>query len=42
MTPNWQKNSGKPKKGRGVSKGIIRARKQALQSLKRRLTDVSK
>jgi len=34
--PNWQHNSGKPKKGRGVSKGVIRARKQALQALKAR------
>ena len=35
--PNWQHNSGKNKKGRGVSKGIIRARKQALKSLKLKL-----
>ena len=34
MTPNWQHNSGKAKKGRGVSKGTIRARKQALRALK--------
>ena len=37
MTPNWQYNSGKSKKGRGVSKGIIRARKQALKALKTRI-----
>ena len=36
-TPNWVKNSGKNKKGRGVSKGIIRARKQALKALLRRV-----
>ena len=34
---NYEHNSGKPKKGRGVSKGLIRARKQALKALKRRL-----
>ena len=33
-TPNWQHNSQKQKKGRGVAKGRLRARKQALQSLK--------
>ena len=37
MTPNWQKNSGKQKKGRGVGKGVIRARKQALRALKNKL-----
>ena len=37
MVPNWVKNSGKPKKGRGVAKGVIRARKQALKALKRRI-----
>ena len=31
--PNWQKNSGKNKKGRGVAKGVIKARKQALKAL---------
>ncbi len=35
--PNWQHNSGKNKKGRGVSKGIIKARKQALRALKLKL-----
>jgi hypothetical protein len=37
MTPNWQKNSGKQKKSRGVCKGIIQARKQALRALKNKL-----
>ena len=32
-TPNWQKNSGKNKKTRGISKGVIKARKQSLKSL---------
>ena len=36
-TPNWQHNSGKAKKGKGVCKGVIKARKQALQSLKAKL-----
>lgn len=35
--PNWQHNSKKQRKGRGVSKGVIRARKQALRSLKNKL-----
>jgi hypothetical protein len=38
MTPNWQKNSGKDKKGKGVGKGIIRAKKMALKALKAKLT----
>jgi len=33
-TPNWAHNSGKNKKGRGVAKGRIRARRQALKCLK--------
>ena len=37
MTPNWMYHSKKDKKGRGVSKGIIRARKQALRALKNKL-----
>jgi hypothetical protein len=37
MTPNWQHNSGKRKRTRGIAKGKIRARKQALQTLKQRL-----
>jgi len=36
-TPNWIKNSGKPKNPRGVSKGVIRSKKQSLQALKRKL-----
>ena len=39
MTPNWIKHSKKDKKGRGVSKGIIKARKQALRALKLKLTN---
>tara|TARA_R110001592_G_scaffold80079_1_gene238861 strand:- start:308 stop:430 length:123 start_codon:yes stop_codon:yes gene_type:complete len=31
-TPNWQKNSGKSKKTKGVAKGRIKARKQALKA----------
>ena len=33
-TPNWMKNSGKAKKGRGIAKGRIKARRQALKCLK--------
>jgi hypothetical protein len=33
MTPNWQKNSGKRKKTKGISKNQIKSRKQALQAL---------
>jgi hypothetical protein len=36
-TPNWQKNSGKPKNTKGTCKGVIKARKQALKSLKLKL-----
>ena len=39
MTPNWIHHSKKDKKGRGVSKGIIRSRKQALKALKLKLTN---
>ncbi len=39
MTPNWQKNSGKNKKGKGMCKGIIKARKQALKALKAKLAE---
>ena len=35
--PNWQKNSGKSKKTRGTCKGVIKARKQVLKSLKLQL-----
>ena len=34
QVPNWKHNSGKQRKGRGVSKGVIKARKQALKALK--------
>ena len=37
MTPNWIHHSKKDKKGKGVCKGILRARKQALKSLKIKL-----
>ena len=37
--PNWQHNSGKNKKGRGISKGVIRSRKQALKALKLKITN---
>ena len=36
-TPNWQKHSKKDLKGKGVSKGQMRARKQALKALKAKL-----
>ena len=39
MTPNWQKNSGKNKTGKGMCKGIIKARKQALKPLTAQLAD---
>lgn len=39
-TPNWMKHSKKDKKGRGVSKGVIRARKQALKALRNKLEGV--
>ena len=32
-TPNWQKNSGKDKKGKGTCKGRNKARKMALKAL---------
>ena len=35
--PNWMKNSGKAKKGRGVSKGVIKARRQSLKCLKAKI-----
>jgi hypothetical protein len=34
MIPNWLHNSGKKKNPRGISKGKLKARKQALQHLK--------
>jgi len=33
-TPNWMKNSGKPKRTKGTCKARLKARKQALQALK--------
>jgi len=36
-TPNWQHNSNKNKKTKGTCKGQLKARKQALQSLKLKL-----
>jgi len=33
-TPNWQHNSGKSKQTKGMCKGQIVAREQALKSLK--------
>lgn len=36
-TPNWQKNSGKDKKTRGTCKGVLKARKQALKALLRKV-----
>ena len=37
MTPNWQHNSGKKFKTKGTCKGVLKARKQSLKSLKRKL-----
>jgi len=36
-TPNWVKNSGKLKRTKGMCKGRLKARKQALRSLKVKL-----
>ena len=35
--PNWAHHSKKEKKGRGVSKNVIKSRKQALRALKMKL-----
>jgi hypothetical protein len=35
--PNYQHNSGKPKRTKGTCKGKLKARKQALQHLKMKL-----
>ncbi len=35
--PNWQKNSGKDKKARGVCKARLKARRQALKCLVNRM-----
>jgi hypothetical protein len=37
MVPNWQHNSGKRKNTKGSCKGKLKARKQALQHIKRKL-----
>ena len=37
MTPNWQHNSGKHKRTKGMCKGKIKSRKQALKALKLQL-----
>ena len=34
LVKNCHHNSGKTKKGKGVSKGVIKARRQALKALK--------
>lgn len=36
-TPNWAHNSGKNKKAKGMCKGRLKARRQALKALKKRL-----
>ena len=38
-TPNWQKHSAKPKKGRGVCKGRLRASRSAKRALLARLRE---
>jgi hypothetical protein len=37
VTPNWQHNSGKQKNTKGTCKSRLKARKQALQHIKRKL-----
>ena len=39
---NWEHNSGKKHKGRGISKGKLKARKQTLKALKDRYMGGSK
>jgi hypothetical protein len=41
-TPNWVHNSGKKKKTKGCCKGVLKARKQALQALKNKLQTTEK
>ena len=36
-TPNWAHHSNKPKKSKGICKGRLKARKQSLKALKRKL-----
>jgi hypothetical protein len=38
--PNWQHNSGKRKQTKGLCKGQVRARKEALRALKKQLAVV--
>ena len=38
LVKNCHHNSGKAKMGRGVSKGIIKARRQALKALKAKIS----
>ncbi len=38
MTPNWQHNSGKQKKTKGVSKAVLKGRRQALKALLAKVT----
>ena len=40
--PNWVHNSGKKRKPKGCGKGVIKARKQALVALKKKLGANSK
>ena len=35
--PNWQHNSNKQKKTKGICKGVIKGRKQSLKSLLNKL-----
>ena len=37
LVKNCHHNSGKQKKGRGVSKGVIKARRQSLKCLKAKI-----
>ena len=37
LVPNWQKHSAKDHKSKGMCKGQLKARKQALRALKRKL-----
>ena len=39
LVKNCHHNSGKAKKGRGVAKGIIKARRQSLKALKAKLSN---
>ncbi len=39
ITPNWLKHSSKPKRGRGVCKGRLRASKEARRALLAKLRE---